>query len=376
MPKNHIYKLADGRYRYKATDADGKLIQITSFKTESRPKFVRRCNQLDNTVSRALSPDYTLDWLFSSWIRDKWPNVERDIIRNVDKQTSDYRTTLGVYKNHIQASLGSMELANLKRRHIYDLLMTMRSKGYSDSLIAKARGAISRPLDWGINTLQLNLTNVCAGLRLPRRSSSEGQSISFYTKEDLKRFFTAAELSKWRYYFRMLLYSGLRPSEALGLKWEDVSEAEIKIQRRITAQGLGPLKTAAAYRSIPLSAPIRNTLESQRKLYPAEDWIFAEGVKNLSAAVSAFERTRQATAVWKKVGRKYHGVLLEPALDRTLYDLRHTFGTQMAEQGMPDHVLANIMGHADISVTKKYYIGISDQMINTASAIMSNIIMD
>ena len=39
--------------------------------------------------------------------------------------------------------------------------------------------------------------------------------------------------------------------------------------------------------------------------------------------------------------------------------LRHTYGTRLAEQNMPSHLLCNQMGHASSKVTEKYYIAVS-----------------
>ena len=39
--------------------------------------------------------------------------------------------------------------------------------------------------------------------------------------------------------------------------------------------------------------------------------------------------------------------------------LRHTYGTRLAEQNIPSHLLCNQMGHASARVTEKYYIALS-----------------
>ena len=39
--------------------------------------------------------------------------------------------------------------------------------------------------------------------------------------------------------------------------------------------------------------------------------------------------------------------------------LRHTFGTLMAEQNTPTHLLCNQMGHGNIQVTQRYYLALT-----------------
>ena len=66
--------------------------------------------------------------------------------------------------------------------------------------------------------------------------------------------------------------------------------------------------------------------------------------------------TSQVNSQFRRVLKKYD------ILDKTITDgkvdlhsLRHTFGTQCAEAGMPPKVLQEIMGHTDISVTMNTY---------------------
>ena len=39
--------------------------------------------------------------------------------------------------------------------------------------------------------------------------------------------------------------------------------------------------------------------------------------------------------------------------------LRHTYGTMMAEMNTPSHLLCNQMGHGNIRITQRYYLGVS-----------------
>ena len=58
---------------------------------------------------------------------------------------------------------------------------------------------------------------------------------------------------------------------------------------------------------------------------------------------------------------KYHTRKIKETLgiDFKYHYLRHTYGTRLAEQNMPSHLLCNQMGHASGRVTEKYYIALS-----------------
>jgi integrase len=44
-----------------------------------------------------------------------------------------------------------------------------------------------------------------------------------------------------------------------------------------------------------------------------------------------------------------------PKGTRYFYSVRHNFGTEMANEGMPLPALANLMGHSDVKMTMRYY---------------------
>ena len=58
---------------------------------------------------------------------------------------------------------------------------------------------------------------------------------------------------------------------------------------------------------------------------------------------------------------KYHSKKIKQTLgiDFKYHYLRHTYGTRLAEQNIPAHLLCNQMGHASSKVTEKYYIAVS-----------------
>jgi integrase len=53
--------------------------------------------------------------------------------------------------------------------------------------------------------------------------------------------------------------------------------------------------------------------------------------------------------------------------------LRHTYGTRLAEQNIPSHLLCNQMGHASGKVTEKYYIAVSKRGIEILTDNLNNL---
>ena len=69
---------------------------------------------------------------------------------------------------------------------------------------------------------------------------------------------------------------------------------------------------------------------------------------------------RGSISLWKKV-RKQAGIE-----DVRLHDLRHTFASQAAMQGIPLPVVARLLGHAQVQMTLRYA-HVSDRDVEAAA---------
>jgi integrase len=71
-------------------------------------------------------------------------------------------------------------------------------------------------------------------------------------------------------------FLGLRPSEIVGLKWEDCSADAIHIRRAVTRGIVGPTKTLESVASLPMIAPVAVPLGLWHKSSgsPSDGWLF------------------------------------------------------------------------------------------------------
>ena len=356
---------------FSYTDVNGKRHTRKSRKGESKREFVRRCEVAEKSSSLTSGIAVTFAELY-----ELWEQQHQDMFCS----RGDKRSTRQSYDKYIHQAFGHLNLHEIKRADVYRLLTKCQKKGLASSTVAKIRGCISRPYNWAINTLGYDITCPTAGLRLRSvdRSSEDddpSSEITVISSEDMTRFMEAAKATKYYNLFRVMQLTGLRPSEAIGLKVRDIKKDRLEIRQGITAYGLSRLKSKAASRDIPLSPALAAVLHAQRRQVGiTSPWLFpsATGEPAFDAILSAFKRSRKQTAVWKRGGR--NGLkkleLIQPAVNFSMYDFRHTFATRMAEAGMPLKTLQYIMGHSDISITMKYYVGITDAMLDQAAEIM------
>ena len=138
---------------------------------------------------------------------------------------------------------------------------------------------------------------------------------------------------------RLLLLTGCRTGEILKLRWREVDGDTLELEDSKT----GP-------RQVLLSPEARAIIERQPR--EGSPWVFPSPVNPAQA--------RFDLSLWKKV-RKLAGIE-----DVRLHDLRHTFASQAAMQGIPLPVVARLLGHAQVQMTLRYA-HVSDRDVEAAA---------
>jgi integrase len=184
------------------------------------------------------------------------------------------------------------------------------------------------------------------------------------TPDEVSRLLVAAreDLDKGVYVAFPFL-AGTRPSEQLGLMWDDVDfEANVIHVRRIQMRD-GSLseftKTAAGVRSIPMSPLLREMLLTWRVRCPRKD-VKLERVFPAPGVARAWPLPREGGAgalIYGNFRRRYWGPTLRrlglPAV--TPHSARHSFISVLQAQGVEVGLVAKLAGHKNAVVTLSHY---------------------
>ena len=153
--------------------------------------------------------------------------------------------------------------------------------------------------------------------------------------------------------------SGLRVGELLGLKWEDVDfeNQVIYIRRSIVKQRVGPPKTEASQKPIPLNKELARALRlwKMKTIYNRpDDWVYASLPMNgtqpywpNSIYRVYIKRAAKAVGLKKRIG---------------WHTFRHSFGTILNANGENPKVIQELLRHATLKVTMDTYVqAVSDE---------------
>lgn len=133
---------------------------------------------------------------------------------------------------------------------------------------------------------------------------------------------------------KLILYCGLRPSEAQALTWADINfiDNTVTVTKSLKRDGsIGQPKTVSAYRVIPIPDHLVPLLRCRQ----TDGNLFSHNPK------------------WRQ--RMWDDIRRRTGITANLYDLRHTYCTDLEKLGVPISIASRFMGHANINITAKIY---------------------
>lgn len=184
-----------------------------------------------------------------------------------------------------------------------------------------------------------------------------------YVKENKSemRVLSAAEQNRLELYLRnnmdtykmgilFALYTGVRIGELCALKWGDIKDGTVRINKTMyrlrgsdgkTSVIIGDPKTSSSNRTIPLPDFLNEIVEKRR----GDD----------NAYCMANEHTARVEP--RLLQKKFKTVTEHCSLeDVTFHTLRHTFATRCIECGFDAKTLSEILGHSDVKTTLNRYV--------------------
>lgn len=332
-----------GKYRY----------EFRTVKTDSWREARKSLVELQNEIAKGtfIKPGKTTvaDFL-DSWLNDYC-------------KTSLSRRTVELYsyicRLHLKPEVGKIALVDLTGQHLQHIYSQKLSSGLSARTVQLCHVVIHKALKKA-TTINLIPRNPADFVDKPR---IERPHINPMNIQDINRFLDAAKEGEYYALFFCYLFTGMRRSELLALRWCDVDmlgmtasvmrsmEYVNKVQDHIAFKDT---KTAGSRRLIALSPENVSVLRQQRE--------HEQGVRqalempNLRDDDLVFSHIDGSPLLPDTISHAWRRLIRKCGLKGIrLHDARHTMATVMFKQGVHPKIVQERLGHSRISTTLDTY---------------------
>jgi integrase len=292
-------------------------------------------------------------------LQEWWNEWEPQQTAIIEPSTLDsYRQ---LFTKHIAPTLGAVRVRDLHRGHIRAVLATKRQT-LSGSTTRLIRATLSVLLGDAVGDGIIS-ENPARVLAQERRKRPDRVSKAERTKHirPLSKAHLATVLdtvTRWCSPRDAALYltladAGLRPSEALALRYEDFDPISRTLHVKHAVSSAGAIKSTKteAARDVDVTRRLADTLSALQASAEAE--ALASGI---DPSPYIFPTSTGTFLERRNVSRRFREIMTRASLPKhRLYDLRHSFATHLLEANAPITYVSAQLGHASPVTTMRWY---------------------
>ena len=362
-------------------DDDGKDKRKTfssKTKAEVQQKITNFIAQFNKSIEESDESRKKLKDSMQTWLEVfKFPSIER----------TTYDRLESTAKNHVYPELGEKVVSTIKAVDIKKLINDKMNDGYAYTTVKKIYGIIAEYFKFLIEQEYVDKNPMKSVPMIKRQNflTAQGKevlpacdTITVFTEKEIQEF-KAECVKTWgtgkRLYqqsaaYILMLNTGLRTGEMLGLKNSDIdlenrvihiNQAVKEVQKRDGVEQLsgreievGKPKSATSKRGVPLN----NTAVEAIKELRAE-FYFGEDTPLVCDSKGNYTKP-------SNLRKRYYRILEAAGIEQKgLHSLRHTFATNLVNGvKQPDGTIkcltprqaGDLLGHSTSQITKMYYV--------------------
>jgi integrase len=335
----------DGTKRYSNKTVKGS-------RSDAEQELTAMLRSVDTKSFVAASKETVKEYL-GSWLRSKVDVTGRTRV--------DYEQRLGWY---VYGPLGHYRLQDVDARVVQEMISKMAStvsprtgQPLSPRTIEYTKAILHAAFEDAVRA-KLLYRNPVEHVKIPKKTR---RAPSVLTMKQVGVLLEKTKEDALRALWALLLTSGLRPQEALALKWTDLEleESWLSVQRTLADDGHGNFslvdtaKTDGSVRRIGLPESTVEVLKGHKARQNAE--ILLAGTR-YGRQDLVFATSLGTPLDMNKVRRRWKAALKAAKLPAVrLYDTRHSHATALLHNGADIAWVAARLGHADIHMTQRHY---------------------
>lgn len=321
-------------------------VSVKGGKRDAEKRLSELLHQLD-TGTFVKAGKTTLGEFLEKWLADyAKPNLS----------PRGYERYESIVRVHLLPAMGSVSLTALRpghlQKHYTDKLnagLSARTVRYNHVVIHKA---LQTALRWGLIS-----RNVADAVDVPRARRSEMQT---WDEDDISRFLEAVKDTPYHALFHTALFTGMRRSEMLALRWQDVdfTYSQVYVNRSLHQLKDGSFvftqpKSAKSSRTIALPPSTTLLLKGHQEKQKQERAMLGVGLTDDDLVFSTLEgkplRPNTVSRAWTTLAARCGLKVIR------FHDARHSHASLMLKQGIHPKIVQERLGHSTIAITLDTY---------------------
>ncbi|WPK12293.1 tyrosine-type recombinase/integrase [Lysinibacillus louembei] len=292
------------------------------------------------------------EMLFEDWVQryKKIHDSQRRESSNVSAENGQKK---------LLARFSGYKLKNINREE-YQIFINelLFEHDYSKNTVDRIHGEMMSIINTAVEHERLEKNKLRS---ISIKKDEDNNKIIFLTLEESQKLLEVMETQEMfkKVMVHILLKTGIRSGELLGLMWKDISfeNQTMTIDRQRTRDGLGPLKTDASYRTIVIDDELNDLLKefqawqeenkSNDDTYIESEYVMVDETGKLFYHTKPQDMMKNFLRYAKIPERK------------STHLLRHTHAVLLLEAGVDIKTVSTRLGHKNINITANTYLHVT-----------------
>jgi integrase len=337
-----VHKTPYGTWRVIWYEADGRQKSRTFKAKADASRFDREAKRKKEEGSpiRLLREAPKLGDFSAQWLAGK---------TDLAQPTLD--SYIGCLERHVLPFLGDLRVhhSDIGDEVLAEWLLGRQRAGVGSAVLRRAHVVLRQILQAAVSPYRLLVRNPLADIPAPEAADPDHRHLTAEGVESLRKFFVG-EGDLWSAGFISVLgYVGIRPQDALALRWLDIGEKLTDHHKNVDGQIMAGSKTGLHYRrTVDLPGPVLEDLNALRAAQGT-----SEGLGLVFPRKDGRPLRKSDYDNWRK--RKFRAAVKATGVDvRRPYDLRHTCASLLAASGKNQLEIAQQLGNKPETVVKHY----------------------